>query len=110
MGFVKLGPLAAVCSTLNRRMLVPFHTPTVPFCTTISAVKIKPHNNDSYQPSARGVQENRCIRGGDGSIAGGRIFGGMLVEAFDDDSRRVKVVCKGRVGSQDSIWGTTSVR
>lgn len=64
---------------------------------------MKPHNNDSYQPSARGVQENRCIRGGDGSIAGGRVLGGMPVEVFDEDSRRVKTVCKGRVGSHDSI-------
>ncbi|KAL8831460.1 MAG: hypothetical protein Q9170_005275 [Blastenia crenularia] len=68
IGFIKLGPLAAVCSTLNKRILVPFQTPTVPFCTTISEAKMKPQSSDSYQPSASGVQENKCIRGGEGSI------------------------------------------
>ena len=31
-------------------------------------------------------------------------FGGMLVEVLDDDARRVRMVCRGRLGSQDSIW------
>ena len=50
-----------------------------------------------------GVQEKNCTRGGEGSIADGRDLGGMLVEVLDDEARRVRVVCRGRVGSQDSI-------
>lgn len=64
---------------------------------------MKPHNNDSYQPRDMGVQEKRCTRGGEGSIVDGSDFGGMLVEMLDDDARSVRMVCRGRLGSQDSI-------
>lgn len=95
--FMRLGPAAATVSTLKSRMAVPFQTPTVPFCTTISDAKMKPQRRDSYQPRESGVHSNRWTRGGVGSRPGGISLGG------EGDDRSVKMVCKGRVGSQESI-------
>ena len=97
IGFMRLGPRTASFSTLNRRTLVPFQTPTVPFCTTISEAKMKPQSRDSYQPKERGVHSKRWIRGGEGSIVEGRVVGG------DVDESRVRIVWSGKEGSQVSI-------
>lgn len=64
---------------------------------------MKPHSRDSYQPSERGVQEKRCTRGGVGSIADGRLSGSTPVVLWENESINVRVVCKGKVGSQESI-------
>ena len=96
IGFIRLGPLAVSLSTRNNRTLVPFQTPTVPFCTTISEAKIKPQRRDSYQPRLMVVHSKECTRGGEASIASGRSGGG-----FEYD-RRVRTVCRGRFGSQVS--------
>ena len=95
--FIKLGPVAATVSTLKSRTAVPFHTPTVPFWTTISEAKMKPHSRDSYHPRESGVHSKRWTRGGLGSRPGGNCLGG---EGHD---RRVSIVCNGSVGSQESI-------
>lgn len=64
---------------------------------------MKPHRSDSYQPSDSGVHSNRWIRGADGSIVRGSVGGGV------EEERRVSVVCRGREGSQDSIYNQVSV-
>ena len=82
---------------------MPFHTPTVPFWTTISEAKMKPQSSDSYQPRESGVHSNRCTRGGLGSRSRGSSLSG------GGDERSVRMVCKGRVGSQESIqWAVGS--
>lgn len=54
-------------------MAVPFQTPTVPGVapaadpTTISLEKMKPHNNDSYQPMESADHSNDWTRTGVGS-------------------------------------------
>jgi hypothetical protein len=100
MGFIRLGPLAISFSTLNKRIPVPFQTPTVPRSTTISDVQIKDQSNDSYQPMLSGVHSKVWIRGRDGSIVAGSDWRGV------DPSERdmsVRIECSGRVGSQVSI-------
>ena len=57
--FIRLGPIAATVSTLKSRTAVPFHTPTVPFWTTISEANMKPQSRDSYQPRESGVHSNK---------------------------------------------------
>lgn len=69
----------------------------MPFCTTISAAKMAPQRRDSYQPRESGVHSKEEMRGGEGSMGGGRDGGGVGVEIS------VRMVCRGRVGSQDSI-------
>jgi hypothetical protein len=49
-------------------MLVLFHTPAVPFATSISAAKTHPHSSDSYQPRDKGDHSKRCTLIGEGSI------------------------------------------
>lgn len=51
-------------------MLVLFHTPAVPFATTISLANTKPQSSDSYQPRLRVDHSKRCTRIGEGSMAG----------------------------------------
>ena len=64
---------------------------------------MKPQSRDSYQPSESDVHSKRCTRGELGSKPGGNFFGG------DGDERSVRMVCSGRVGSQESIqWAVGS--
>ena len=70
----------------------------MPFCTTISAAKIAPQSRDSYQPSDRGVHSKDEMRGEEGSMWGGRVGGGGVEVEIS-----VRMVWRGRVGSQDSI-------
>ena len=101
--FMRLGPVAATVSTLKSRTAVPFQTPTVPFCTTISEAKMKPQSRDSYQPRESDVHSKRWVRGGLGSRPGGKYLGG------EGDARSVRMVCNGRIGSQESIqWAVGS--
>jgi hypothetical protein len=57
-----------------------------------------PQSRDSYHPSERGVHSKDEMRGGEGSICWGRDEGGVGVEMS------VRMVCKGSVGSQESIY------
>ena len=111
-GFIRLGPRAASFSTLKSRMFVPFHTPTAPPLppprattpppppTCISARHTSDHSSDSYQPSESGDHSKLWMRGGAGSMVGGREDGGSVVGLA---ARRVRMVCRGREGSQVSI-------
>ena len=64
---------------------------------------MKPQSKDSYQPRESDVHSKRWIRGGLGSNPGGNCLGG------EGNERSVKMVCKGRVGSQESIqWAVGS--
>ena len=101
-GFIKLGPFAASFSTLNRRMLVPFQTPTAPRAPTcISAPQTKDHSSDSYQPRESGDHSKLWMRGGDGSMPWGR-DGGGVVDGLA--AIIVMIVCSGSEGSHESIW------
>ena len=105
IGFIRLGPRAFSFSTLNTRIPVPFQTPTVPFCTTISEANIKDQRSDSYQPSESGDHSKRWIRGGEGSICGGMALGGVLDDVLE---RKVSTVWRGSDGSQESIFNFIS--
>ena len=59
--------------------------------------------SDSYQPRDRVDHSKRCTRGGEGSICGGRVFGGDDLEEGDVEERRVRIVWRGTEGSQESI-------
>ena len=64
---------------------------------------MKPQSKDSYHPRESDVHSKRWVRGGLGSRPGGNCLGGEGVE------RRVRIVCKGKVGSQESIqWAVGS--
>ena len=64
---------------------------------------MKPQSKDSYQPSESGVHSKRWTRGGLGSRPRGSSLGG------EGNERIVRMVCKGRVGSQESIqWAVGS--
>lgn len=64
---------------------------------------MKPQRRDSYQPRESGVHSKRWTRGGVGSSPGGIERGG------DEEESRVSMVCRGRVGSQESIqWAVGS--
>jgi hypothetical protein len=67
-GELRVGPLGATASTLKSLIVVPFQTPTVPFATCISLVKMKDQSKDSYQPRESGDHSKYWIRIGDGSI------------------------------------------
>ena len=97
---MRLGPLAASFSTRNRRIAVLFQIPIVPFWTAISEAKMKLQRSDSYQPKERVDHSKRWIRGGEGSMPAGRILGGV---SFGVLERSVRIVCRGREGSQESI-------
>lgn len=58
---------------------------------------MNPQSRDSYQPRERGVHSNRWMRGGEGSMVGGRVADG-------GDEMRVRMVWRGSDGSQESIW------
>ena len=59
---------------------------------------MKPHSSDSYQPRERGVHSKRWRRGGEGSMVWGSVDGG------EGKERRVRIVWRGREGSQVSIF------
>ena len=64
---------------------------------------MKPQSRDSYQPRESDVHSKRCIRGGLGSKPGGNCLGG------DGNDKSVRMVCNGKVGSQESIqWAVGS--
>ena len=64
---------------------------------------MKPQSRDSYQPRESDVHSKRWIRGGLESKPGGKCLGG------DGGESSVNIVCKGRVGSQESIhWAVGS--
>lgn len=64
---------------------------------------MKPQSKDSYQPRESDVHSKRWTRGGVGSRLGGNSSGG------EGDDRSVRIVCKGSVGSQESIqWAVGS--
>lgn len=129
-GASKVGPCAAASCTLNRRIAVPFQTPTVPGVapaaepTTISLEKMKPQRRDSYHPIESADHSNDCARTGVGSAMmlatwgssanDGRLWirvraSGLVVACRAASGMcgaiaemRVRIVCKGSSGNQDS--------
>lgn len=101
--------------TLNSLMLVPFHTPAVPFETSISLAKMKLHSRDSYHPRDSGDHSNRCTRIADGSMPWTSVL--LMVSkaavVLDDESVgitgpsceiSVRMVCRGSSGTQLSSY------
>jgi hypothetical protein len=101
---------------LNSRILVLFQTPAVPLLTVISPAKTKPQRRDSYQPRERGDHSKEWTRMGLGSMLRTSVarmvaradwvsVGALPVEGSLGVSSEmsVRMVWRGRVGSQDSI-------
>ena len=64
---------------------------------------MKPQSRDSYQPRESEVHSKRWILAGLGSRPGGNCLGG------DENDKSVRIVCNGKVGSQESIhWAVGS--
>jgi hypothetical protein len=110
-GANRLGVWLSPCCTLNRRMLVLFHTPAVPLATTISLANTKPQSKDSYQPRDRVDHSKRCTRIGEGSIPGTvvdlMVFRAFVVSVLESSSglrvrMSIRVVCRGSSLSHDS--------
>jgi hypothetical protein len=61
---------------------------------------MKLQRRDSYQPRESVDHSKRWMRGAERSIVGGRISGGVPEGLLD---KSVRIVWRGRVGSQESI-------
>lgn len=101
-------------------MLVPFQTPAMPLETFISLLKMKLQSSDSYHPSERGDHSNRWTRIGDGSIPLTSVLrivcsaeAVSMVESMgitgESWEMRVRMVCKGRCGSQLSSYQSSAM-
>lgn len=96
-------------------MLVLFHTPAVPFETTISPAKTKLQSSDSYQPRDRGDHSNKWTLIGEGSMPRTSlpcIASKAAAVSLDDpvlgilgasSDISMRTVCSGNSGSQLSI-------
>ena len=106
LGASSVGPCVAASCTLNRRMPVPFQTPTVPGVapdavpTTISLEKINPQSRDSYHPIDSADHSKEWTRMGEGSETIVCIAG----SSRKDDMLEIKV----RASGFDTVWNADS--